>query len=167
MGCRIQIDAYKRQDDQMQVIIGFEGDNCETSILTINQDFKTSLLQTFTADKFASYNNTYKRLVEINKENGAMKVVVEVFATYKNELLNKLSSRIKVGDYYYDDTELRTLIHGLRTVKPYYREDAKNYYIRHLQHHGVNQEAGYVLPTAAEEPAPKEPKLKYTSWGTW
>lgn len=167
MGCRIQLSAFIDEYDQATVIFGFEGDLCETSVLILNENSPNSRLYPYGPNDFQRYHDDYEGSVRVYAEKSAKRVIVETFKDHPNPLINKLGERIKVGDYYYNDNELRTLIHGLRTVKPYHRNGSKNEYIRHLQHHNVNQET-FVKPEPTQpEPVKTQPPPNYPLWATW
>lgn len=164
MGARVQVAAYKCLMG-IEVIIGFEGDNCETSILSIDDASSTSRLLIFDAKSSREYEDCHNNAIEANLQNGALRISREVYATYPNTMLNKLAESLKSGDAYYDDTELNALLKNLNAAKPYGQTNNKRELIRHLQHHGVNKEA-FVNPSEPSAPY-KPPEPQYTSWGTW
>ena len=166
MGCRIQVRAFLQQDDKVEIYIGFEGDETETSILVMKEGDKSSRLHTFEGKQFSGYDKSWQYYIRANQENGAHEYLIETFATCDNKFLNKLAPRLKVGDYYYNDEETVQLIHGLRVVLPYFRNGSKNYYIRHLQWHNLNQAAPEWSQKEVTQVTPP-PEPLYASWGTW
>ncbi|HEO0817068.1 TPA: hypothetical protein U9M35_002924 [Acinetobacter baumannii] len=166
MGCHIQVRAFLQQDDKVEIYIGFEGDETETSILVMKEGDKSSRLHTFERKQFSEYDKNWQYYICANQENGAREYPIETFATCDNKFLNKLWSRLKVGDYYYNDEETVQLIHGLRVVLPYYRNGSKNYYIRHLQWHNLYQAAPKWSQKEATQVTPP-PESSYASWATW
>lgn len=167
MGCRIQIRAFVNVEGKAEVCIGFEGDNTETSILVLKEEAKTSLLHTFAGAQFDGYNKNWEYYTVSGLEEGSVAITVEALSRSANKLLYKLSDYIKVGDYYYNDEEIRVLIHGLRNVQPYFRNGSKNYFIRHLQWHNVNYDTLATMPVEEQHEPIATPNPQYTAWGSW
>lgn len=168
MGCRIQIKPFLNFEGKAEVFIGFEDDDTTTSILVLKEGTKNSLLHTFTSTQFDGYDKSWNYYSKNSLDEGSVAVTVEALSRSVNKFLRKLGEYIKVGDYHYNDEELRVLIHGLRNVQPYFRNGSKNHFIRHLQWHNVNYGDTSTTMPAEEPPEPiAPPEPSYETWGTW
>ena len=161
MGCRIQIKTFMNFEGKAEVYIGFEDDDTGTSILALKEEAKNSHLNTFAGSQLYAYNKNLERHSKANLKEGSIVVPVEALSRSANKFLHKLSGYIKVEDYYYNDEELRLLIHGLHDVQPYLRDNSKDNLVRHLQWHNINYK------TSAVTPAEDSPEPPYETWGTW